>query len=173
MPPKPPKPTDPPKPTKRALLQRAATSTYTAPEKPAKAAKTVDQSPMGRTNSKLTPELHKKFCELVERGLPFDGVCDFLGIQGVTFSDWRRKGELYIAGNCEPAEYAIYGQLILDVRQALAKFRLRMTDQWLNAPGKEWIKYATMLERRDRRNFTRNTPTGGDDESFIPDQKFL
>lgn len=43
--------------------------------------------------SKLTPELTKTICELIEKGLPYNLVCGAVGIHKDTFYDWINKGE--------------------------------------------------------------------------------
>src|SRR5687768_1636183 len=43
--------------------------------------------------SKLTPEIQKQICELLEGGNFVETVCDYVGISKETFYDWIRRGE--------------------------------------------------------------------------------
>jgi hypothetical protein len=67
--------------------------------------------------SKYTPELHAKFVELANDGLPHKIICPLVGISKWTFDDWRDRGH---AGE-EP-----YASFIRDVDAARAADAQRM-----------------------------------------------
>lgn len=126
------------------------------------------------------PELNdrfvKGFCALIKRGLPVDGVCDYLGVASRVFWGWMKRGEIYLDGDGEPKQYAMCGKFILLLRKATAEYRLTLVDSLHSREagrGQAWIRDMAILERRDRKNFSRETPAGGTMESFDPEEKFL
>jgi len=123
------------------------------------------------TSAILDQKLIRQFTSLVERGLPLDGVCDYLGLPGITFFNWLRKGDAYLTGNGELKEYRMYGEFVRLLRKATAKYRLILVDRLHG--DEDWIRCMTILERRDRRNFSRKEPSGGGEESLNPDERFL
>lgn len=126
---------------------------------------------LAHRNTKLTPKLTDDFCRYVRTGMPFDAVCDLLGMSPDTFWTWKRKAEQFEVGNGEPKEYIAYAFFLAEVRKAFAEFRHRCIKKWKTS--RDWVKYCTMLERRDRRNFSKNDPMGGTDEDYDPDERFL
>lgn len=114
-----------------------------------------------------------QFAKLVERGLPFDGCCDYLGISNTTFHSWRRKGTRYIDGDCEPPEDEIFGRFVNAIKKAYANYRLARLDSMHGRGNQYWARDMTILERRDRHNFSRNDPQGGGESDFDPDETFL
>ena len=123
--------------------------------------------------TKLNDKVMSTFCRLTRRGLPPDGVCDYIGIAPTTFWNWIKRGELYINGDCSPPEFEVYGTFVMAFRKALAQYRLARLDQ-IHTPGnKDWYKEMAVLERRDRKSFGRVEPQGGSFEDYDPDARFL
>jgi hypothetical protein len=127
-------------------------------------------------HSKCTKELTDRFCGLIERGLPGDGCCDYLGISRTAFHVWIDKGSRYLDGGLEPAEWKVYGYFVNRYRKALAAYRLTITDDLhgreLLEKNKGWVRAITLLERRDRRNYGRGEPQGGNIQDYSPDDRF-
>lgn len=129
----------------------------------------------------LDDDTIEAFCDLVREGLPADGVCDYMGIPNVTYWTWIKHGVEYLEGGGGPAGHAIYGKFCLMFRKATAEHRLqlvreatsrrrtRKTDKNRN----NWMRALAILERRDRKTFSRKEPLGGTNESYSPDDKFL
>ena len=121
----------------------------------------------------LNAVLTESFCEFVRKGLPADGVCDLLGISTGSFWEWMRKGEQYLRGDLKPDEHFVYGRFVQEFRRASADYRLRIIERLDRGGNGLWARDMTILERRDRRNFSRQTPQGGEDSQYDPDERFL
>lgn len=120
----------------------------------------------------LNDRLIKEFCDLVKKGLPADGVCDYLGINETTYWSWIRRGQKYLDGDGEPKEDAIYGKFVAEFRRATACYRLERIES-LHRPGNDlWTREMAILERRDRKSFSKYDIAGGTDEDIDPDEKF-
>jgi hypothetical protein len=121
----------------------------------------------------LDEEMIRRFCRLIKKGLPPDAVCDYLNISRSAFWNWITKGESFRNGDGEPKEYQLYGAFVGEFRRATALYRLRRLNA-LHRPGNNlWAREMTILERRDRKNFSRNEMPGGSVESIQPDERFL
>ena len=118
------------------------------------------------TNSILTDKLIAQFVKFIERGLPADGVCDYLGIANTTFWSWMRKGEKFILGAGEPKKFRLYGKFVKAFRRATAAYRLGLIEHLHRQGNINWTRPMAILERRDRGNFSRMEVAGGSDESF-------
>lgn len=121
---------------------------------------------------KLDETLIRRFCRIILKGLPLDGCCDYLGINPSTFYAWLDKGKKYLDGGNKPPENKIYGLFVHHIRKAFGRYRLRMNIR-AHKGGRYWVRDVTILERRDRRNYSRNEPEGGTEESFDPDERFI
>jgi len=121
----------------------------------------------------LTPDLIEKFCELVKRGLPADGCCDYLCIHTSTFWRWLKRGELYNTGDEQPTTDEIIGRFVMLYRRASAEYRLELVKRLHRTSSPMWVRDMAVLERRDRKSFSRNDQAGGTDDEFDPDEKFL
>lgn len=124
-------------------------------------------------SSFLNEETIQQFCELIKRGLPPDGVCDYLGIANTTYYSWVRKGQAFVEGNGSPKEYEVYGEFIKEFKKATAEYRLRLVDRLHRTKANNWYRDLAILERRDRKSFGRHQPQGGLDEDYDPDERFL
>jgi len=132
-----------------------------------------DNSPKARFSRVLNQEVIDDFCSYIMKGLPTDGVCDLLGISTGSFWQWMKKGERYLRGNLQPEEHFIHGRFVQEFRRASAGYRLKIIERLDRGGNMMWARDMTILERRDRRNFSRNAPPGGQDSSFDPDERFL
>lgn len=135
----------------------------------------------------LDDELVDRFCRLLQKGLPPDGACDYLGILPGTFWSWVNKGQTYlsalaVASAAERAKMeatvTIERQCALFVartRKALALYRVKLTRNLHAEDGdaKDWIRWIAILERRDRGTYSRNEPAGGTPEDYNADEKYL
>lgn len=126
----------------------------------------------GLTQGALSPKLIESFCDLLRRGLPADGVCDYLRITKTSFWDWRRKGERYVEDGGSQPEHALFGEFVVKIRQAMAEYRLDRVDA-MHRLRSQWVRELAILERRDRASFGRREPQGGTEEDFNADEKFL
>lgn len=123
--------------------------------------------------TKLNRRIIKQFCDLIKMGRTVDSVCDFLGIPNNTFWSWMRRGEKYLNGNCEPEGHYLYGLLMFKLKKATAQYRFSMVDKLHNAGKGTWIKFMAILERRDRKNFSRLELPGGGEDSMDADERFM
>ena len=100
-----------------------------------------------------------------------DGVCDFLGIAPQTFWTWIRKGTLYLQDPEIQPRYKLYGDFMLNTRRSAAVYRLTITRKLHNSST--WSRELAILERRDRKNFSRwDVMGGGGYETLSIDEKF-
>lgn len=129
--------------------------------------------PLAGITTLLTEELIKKFCRYIRRGMPVDGVCDYLCISYQAFHNWRDKGEKYLLGDSQPREHALYGLFAMKLRRAMAKYRYKRIKKLHSGGPGIWVREMTILERRDRRNFSRDDPQGGNDQDWTPDERYL
>lgn len=121
---------------------------------------------------KMSPELIERFCRLARKGVPPDAICDYLGVSAATFWGWIRKGEEF-RQNSVPTEWAEYGDFVECYRKAVADYRISMITRVHSEHNPYWQRELAILERRDRRNWGRNTSAIGSDTEFDPDEKFL
>lgn len=121
----------------------------------------------------LTIELIQLFTQEVREGLPFDGVCDYLGIRTHTFWKWKRLGEAYLSGDGTPEEHSIFGLFVQEIRKAAAEYRKTRLQSLHTPRNKNWFRDIVILERRDRKSFSKHDPLGGTDEDVDFDERFL
>lgn len=123
--------------------------------------------------SEFTPDLIKRFCRLIRKGLPADAVCDYLCIRAAVYYRWLERGERYLDGGGTPPEDAHYGEFARRFKRATARYRMEQLRELhtVEGPG-AWIRHMAILERRDRKNFGRNEPAGGTDENYQVDERF-
>lgn len=127
------------------------------------------------TSSIMTPELQKDFLTLIEEGHPADAVCDYLGVNSVTYYEWLKKGMTYLEALEEDrvAHHEVYAIFVMAFKKATAVYRMTALRKLHDTNGPAWIKHMTILERRDRKTFGRKDQAGGTDTEFDPDDKFL
>lgn len=102
-----------------------------------------------------------------------DAICDYLGIHGSTFWKWCRRGDKYLHGDGNPPGHRICGEFVMRLKKATAQYRFKIQVKLEGANKSTWIKYMAILERRDRKNFSRNELPGGGEEAFDSDEKFV
>lgn len=119
----------------------------------------------------LTPSITRQFCRLIREGLPTDGVLDYLGVDSASFHMWKRRGQKYLDRGY-PAKWKKYAIFLRNFRRALAQWRLDRIRSMQTA-GRFWTREMTLLERRDRRNFSRWEQPGGTEDDYDPDERFL
>lgn len=124
----------------------------------------------GNSNARLDRKLITFFCDLTVRGLPADGICDYLGISPEYYYRWLRVGnQLLEEGNIKRIE-AIF---VRRYRKALAIYRLDRVDRLHDPVNRNWYKELAILERRDRKTYGRKEQPGGSEDTFDPDERFL
>lgn len=130
--------------------------------------------PRARTSSVISTALLRQFTSLIRRGLPFDSVCDFVGLDSATFWLWMKKGDRYLEGDDgDDEDLAPYGLFVRGVRKAFAEFKLQVIDQLMKEKPTTWMRDIAILERRDRRNWSRLEIAGGSEDGINPDDRFL
>jgi len=121
----------------------------------------------------MSPDLIRQTVTLVRRGLPFDSICDYLGIDHKQFMEWKQAGEAYLISDTPP-HHAPYGEFVVELKRAIAEYRLVMIERLHKKGNLQWFRDLMVLERRDRRNWGKNDPFGGMmDTTPPPDEKFL
>lgn len=133
-----------------------------------RASSPATQSPA--RGKKLDPAIARQICSLVEEGLGYDSALAFLGVDTVKFWSWINKGDRYWKGNCQPAKWAPYGNFVMSLRKATATYVLERTR---GLKSKTWYRDLNILERKDRKNWSRREPQGGSIDSYDPDERFL
>lgn len=141
------------------------------PRKPiSKALLTAPQRVQIRTM--LTVELIEQFATLLQEGRTLDATCDYLEVSQMAFHNWVRSGTAYLLGEGEPKEHWIFGLFVQRMRKACAEFRFWLEDN-LKREDDRWQKWMCWLERRDRKNYSRNEQPGGSPEQINPDERFF
>ena len=127
----------------------------------------------------LTDVFVKRFCTLIEvHGLPPDGCCDYLGLSPTVFHSYINRGRDYLDDpeQC-PDQWAEFAAFYQRLRKATARHRLKcLRNLHRNAIGNgkgAWTAWMTILERRDRANFSKYDQGGGDAQQYQPDERFL
>jgi hypothetical protein len=120
---------------------------------------------------KLDDTTIKQICDLVRDGAGFDVALNYLGIQTDRFWKWMRRGENYLRGNNQPPEHEVHGKFVLALRKAHAEFIMELTKGVRKDKG--WFRDLSLLERKDRKNWSRRDPQGGSLENYDPNEKFL
>jgi len=119
--------------------------------------------------------------ELILEGLPVNRSCDYLGISEQSFYTWKSKGEEYLRAVCEGKKPKnkgdeIHGLFVQAVVRAKATWQLeilRRSMQIESPKSSMWIRDMTLLERRDRANWSRNETLHVDDATILPDEAYL
>lgn len=131
--------------------------------------------------AELTAEFLKRFVKLLKSGIPVEDACDLLGFPSRTHSIWLKKGKDYITAVEEERlenikdnhkKYAVYYK---EVKKASANFRKKLIYRSL-LPDEfvpTWVRDITILERRDRDNWGRNSEPALRQEDYDPDESFL
>lgn len=126
--------------------------------------------------SKCTEKIVRKFCELIEEGIPAGTVCNFLGISNTAFHNWMRRGESYNdageEGGC-PAEHEIYGVFVRAYKKAASRYLIKRHRILHNTNDKNWYREVVILERRDKKNWSKDAPPGGNEDQYNGDEKFV
>jgi hypothetical protein len=124
----------------------------------------------------LTPKLIRQFYDLLKRGHTIDAVCDFLGVGPTNFWGWKVKGQAFLDTE-DPSQriaaHEIYAHFVLETKKALAEYRFRVTRRAHDPFNRTRQVDLAILERRDRKNYSKQDPSGGLDENFDPDEKFI
>lgn len=120
---------------------------------------------------KLDDAKIKQICDLVRQGAGFDVALNYLGLQTDRFWKWMRRGEDYLRGDLHPPEDEIFGKFVLELRKAHAEYIMELTRGTRKDKG--WFRDLSLLERKDRKNWSRRDPQGGSLENYDPNEKFL
>lgn len=121
----------------------------------------------------LSEELITEFCKLIEKGLPADGACDYLGITSTSYYTWLRRGNQFIDGDGQPEQDEMFGLFVSEFKKSTAKYRLSLVERLEAANGPNWIKYMATLERRDKKSYSRYDNEKSGEQAYDPDEKFL
>ena len=133
----------------------------------------VESKAKSRGPQRPTKELILQFVELIEQGVSLDVTCDYLGVAQQTCSQWIKKGRAYNTYPESEPKYEIYGDFEAALKKAAATYNIRMVKRVHNAE-KGWSRDLAILERRDRKNYSKYDVMGGQGplESLDPDQKY-
>jgi hypothetical protein len=119
----------------------------------------------------LNREIIDNFARYAKEGVPFDAICDFLGVSYTAFWKWFRSGSLYIEGNGQPLHHKLYGQFVLALRKASAVYRIESIKNMHTR--KDWFRFLYIMERRDPKTFGRqNALNQQSSETYDPDERF-
>lgn len=91
--------------------------------------------------TKLTPELIKQLCQVLELGTTYQCACDYVGISFESFNQWRKKGE--------KAQSGLFLEFLESVKKAEAKCAVASLAKIQKAATEgSWQASAWLLERR-------------------------
>lgn len=121
----------------------------------------------------LTPELIARFCKCVKRGLPLDGACDYLGVGNGSFWSWLARGTRFLDGDGTPPEDALFGTFVQRLRRASAAYRYRLVVRLHDGAPDLWRREMSILSRRDRKNFGKDTADTTPADAYDPAEQFL
>jgi transposase len=99
-------------------------------------------------NSKLTPELAEKICNVLRAGNYVDTAAAYAGICKDTYYDWLRRGARAAKANDTSEAEAPYRAFHAAVEQALAAAEIRDVALIGKAANDQWQAAAWRLERR-------------------------
>lgn len=103
------------------------------------------------------PNIQAVFQEELAKGTPLNHAAVLAGIHENTAYAWRQRGEEALtqdnAQNKTLEELGSHADFAWTLKVAEAEFVSDTLEAWHDADGKQWPKYATLLERRDRANF--------------------
>lgn len=122
---------------------------------------------------RLDDKLISQFSRYVRKGLTFETCCELLSINYSLFLFWKRCGESYLAAegaDREPKD-EMCARFVRQYRLAFGQYKEGLNDRLHNSPW--WRREMAILERRDRKNYARAEVLGGDEDQFVPDEKFL
>lgn len=129
--------------------------------------------------SKLSEELVKEACELIEEGLPLESVCAYLGITRQVLYDWSEKGEKYLlelhsARGPEFKEDVLEARFLLATAKSKAVLELALVRDLRNDKAHaRWVRNMTILERRFRKDWGRSESIHVETEAMAPDEAYL
>lgn len=126
-----------------------------------------------RVLTALTDETAAHIYKLTRLGDTPDCVCDYLGISHTSFINWIRRGKAYVEGGEEPAEDRVYGDFYQNYRRAWASYRQHLRRSLHQSEDKSWIKWVTILERRDRKNYGRRDYPQANVSAIDPQAQYL
>lgn len=131
-------------------------------------------------NKRLNYKLIRQICTLVATdGLPFDAVCDYLGIEATSFHGWINEGRIYnealLSGSSASVrKHEVHGDFVLALKKAFAMYRLGLVESFHDsANDRDWMRWLRMLERRDRANYGREGTETSALDDFDPNPVFL
>ena len=100
---------------------------------------------MGRgRQTKLTPELREKFCQVIAAGNYYEPACGYVGIDYSTFWRWMEKGEAQAAANTT-GQYRDFREAVL---KAEAQAEVRAISLWQAAMPDSWQAARDFVARR-------------------------
>lgn len=118
----------------------------------------------------------------VERLIPQKDACHLIGLFESTHWRWMKQGKDYIAAyeedwDTKPAKsHRMYGDYYTAINKAIAECRRKIIERSLE-PDKlipTWVRDMTILERRDRDNWSRQRePLLNTEQEYDPDESFL
>ena len=117
------------------------------------------------------------FIEYLEEGNPIDTTQDLVGIGTITYNKWIKRGEDYeekvLEGTHDPMDYTCY-KFMVKVRKAIAiskrRHVLRLNS---NNPFTDWRRSLAVLERRDKKNWSKEVININKEVVYDPDEAFL
>lgn len=119
----------------------------------------------------LNEEVCQSICKYARRGIPASTILDFLGIPVSAFHEWMSKAKQY--EQTGDKNLRIYGAFLLEYRKACAKYLMTRQTIMENGDPKEYYREVVILERRDRKNWGKLEPAGGDSDDYDDTEKFI
>lgn len=127
--------------------------------------------PRSNLGTKFDRQLAEQLYRELRRGVPLDVALDYLSFAPSKFWNWYRRGELYLKGVGAVATHQKYGTFVEMVKKSSAFYlRRRVRDAGRN---NDWRRHIAILERRDRKNWSKKAPPGGGLDAYDPDERFL
>ena len=109
----------------------------------------------------LTPEVIAKLVKYFREGLPIQTACELALVPYSKFKWWSVRGLQWLNSEGKDEDTAVYGQFLVEVRQAQAYWKRKMALRAAKKNSPTWVQPVTLLERRDRRHYGHKEPEGG------------
>ncbi len=119
----------------------------------------------GGRPSKLTPEVVNTICQYLARGCTRRDAAYAAGVSYEAFAKWMQQGRK----DAEAGRQSKFLQFLHAVERAEAELRARLAETIVKAGEENWRAALEYLERRDPKNWGRETKLGltADETPFV------
>lgn len=127
---------------------------------------------------RLTPDLTKRLCELLKEGLPREPASCLLQVLPMQLYRWLDNGQAYLDavynGRRPDKDHQADADFLVAIKKAEAEWQHSLIKRsFQNRAASMWVRDMTMLERRDRKHWSRSETLAVRDAPALPDEAYL